>query len=147
MDGSLVESGVETLCVCDKRLHLLAGENAVGRGDKNDIILDDQSVSDNHAVITVLPGGASILVKDLDSTNKTRYQATEDASWEVIKVRKLSHHVRVTYIILILHAFIIVHAHLPCRGWSVSHQSNLKKVGRLISGRLCLKTLYRRRSP
>lgn len=69
------------------------GENAVGRGDKNDIILDDQSVSDNHAVITVLPGGASILVKDLDSTNKTRYQATEDASWEVIKVRKLSHHV------------------------------------------------------
>lgn len=63
------------------------GENTVGRADDCDITLADPSVSDHHALLTVLPGGKAVLFKDLDSTNKTGYQEPAgDQSWNIIKV-------------------------------------------------------------
>jgi len=49
---------------------LKPGDNYLGRGESNEVSLDDSSVSDRHALIT-LDGDTAILT-DLDSTNGTR---------------------------------------------------------------------------
>jgi predicted component of type VI protein secretion system len=52
-----------------REFELKPGSNYVGRGDDNDFIIPDPSVSANHARIIVSGGTASI--KDLGSTNGT----------------------------------------------------------------------------
>ena len=47
---------------------------SIGRGQDNDIIIDEESVSGNHAVIKLIPndymdGLIDIFIEDLDSTN------------------------------------------------------------------------------
>ena len=40
---------------------------SIGRGQDNDIIIDEESVSGNHAVIKMIPN--DIFIEDLNSTN------------------------------------------------------------------------------
>lgn len=48
----------------------------IGRGEDNDIALDDPLVSSRHAVVTIMAsaytGATSITLQDLNSTNGTR---------------------------------------------------------------------------
>ncbi len=50
------------------RHYLLEGELRIGRGDSNQIQVDDPTVSSDHAVIEAIPGG-SYKIRDLESTN------------------------------------------------------------------------------
>lgn len=54
--------------VSSGRRHSISARMALGRGRSNDIVLDDSSVSREHAEIVIGDDGA-ILVRDLDSTN------------------------------------------------------------------------------
>lgn len=51
-------------------LPLRSPQASVGYGPTNDVRLRDESVSDQHLVLTETPGG--VMVKDLGSTNGTR---------------------------------------------------------------------------
>lgn len=56
----------------------------MGRGEDNDIVLPYDSVSLEHALLTVTRD-LKCLVKDMKSTNGTRWQAVGGEAWEVIK--------------------------------------------------------------
>ncbi|HZW12833.1 MAG TPA: FHA domain-containing protein [Noviherbaspirillum sp.] len=43
---------------------------SIGRAPQNDIVLEDQAISSEHAVIAIVQGDA--LLEDLDSTNGTK---------------------------------------------------------------------------
>lgn len=67
---------------------LVEGSTSIGRGQANDIVLDDKSVSKRHAIITfqlMKDGETRVQIADLHSTNGTivngnriSYQTLED---------------------------------------------------------------------
>lgn len=68
--GQLVNGVIVSKFFLDKQKH------TIGRHSKNDLIIDDSSVSSNHAVIEARPddyldGHFNFFLKDLGSTNGT----------------------------------------------------------------------------
>lgn len=68
--------------------NLVEGSTSIGRGQANDIVLEDKSVSKRHAIITfqlMKDGESRVQIADLHSTNGTivnghriSYQTLED---------------------------------------------------------------------
>lgn len=66
--GSMEHSAYQLYQVGSRRgWWLRAGENKIGRGFDNDIVVTDISVSRHHAVVYV--EGAQVFIRDLNSTN------------------------------------------------------------------------------
>jgi DNA-binding NtrC family response regulator len=57
------------------RFLLAAGSATVGRGEGNDLVLEDRTVSTRHVEVELVPGG--VRVRDLGSKNKARFQGSE----------------------------------------------------------------------